>query len=264
MLGIYITAGYPDIQTTIKALQILDKHGIDLIELGVPFSDPMADGPVIQEASHKALLNGTNLDEIFSAVKQARESTQIQNDQKGLNNLILFSYYNPLFAYGFEKLITNCQKHKIAGVLIPDLPLEEAEELCKKFQLANLDLILLAAITSTKERLEKISSLSQPWIYLVSRTGVTGSSADIKSLQASEVDDNNLRVEAMIKKLKSISKKPVALGFGIDSRQKVESTIAYGADMAIIGSKAVKVLAEKGLNGFEEFISDLQAQPNAL
>jgi len=256
MLGIYITAGYPDLQTTINALEILDKSGVDLIELGVPFSDPMADGPVIQQASHTALLNGTNLDLIFKAVKQARETAKPSRSKKGLNNLILFSYYNPLFVYGFDKLISKCKENQIAGVLIPDLPLEEAKSLCAKFKSVNLDLILLASITSTQERLEKISELSNPWVYLVSRTGVTGSNADIKKLQANQDADSDSRVREIIKKLKSMSNKPIALGFGIDSPQKAQSALDCGADIAIIGSKAVKVLADEGLEGFENFIKD--------
>jgi tryptophan synthase alpha chain len=264
MLGIYITAGYPNLQTTINALKILDESDVDLIELGVPFSDPMADGPVIQQASHTALLNGTNLDEIFKAVNQARSVAKPRNEKKGLNNLILFSYFNPLFIYGFDKLISKCKENQIAGVLIPDLPLEEAEALCEKFQLAKLDLILLASITSTQERLEKISKLSNPWIYLVSRTGVTGSSADIKNLQANQDPENDSRVSEIIKKLKNMSNKPIALGFGIDSAEKVKTALDGGADIAIIGSKAVKVLAEEGLECFDKFIDSLQAPLNVL
>jgi len=264
MLGIYITAGYPDLKTTIKALEILDELDVDLIELGVPFSDPMADGPVIQQASHRALLNGTNLDEIFKAVHQAKTTSKARSDKKGLNNLILFSYFNPLFIYGFDKLIENCTKNQIAGVLIPDLPLEEAESLCEKFKSANLDLILLASITSTQERLEKISKLSNPWIYLVSRTGVTGSNADIKNLQLNQDTENDSRVNEIIKKLKFLSNKPIALGFGIDSASKAQSALDNGADIAIIGSKCVKVLAEEGLEGFENFLKHLREPLNAL
>lgn len=259
MLGIYLTAGYPDLNTTIEALKILDRSEIELIELGVPFSDPMADGPVIQKASHEALLNGINLDIIFSAVSQARKDLNLTKTQKtGLNNLILFSYYNPLFAYGFDKLIENCKLHKVSGVLIPDLPLEEAEELCKRFSKEGLDLILLAAITSTPDRLEKISKLSNPWIYLVSRTGVTGTAEEIKDLQAATSNGSSNEVEGIIEELKKISNKPIALGFGIDSKTKVNSALNSGADMAIIGSKAVKVLADEGLMAFESFIKNLK------
>lgn len=260
MLGIYITAGYPNTATTVDALQVLDQAGVDLIELGVPFSDPMADGPVIQKASYEALKQGMNLDKIFALIDQARAQGVKSNDKKGLNNLILFSYYNPLFVYGFDTLIQECLKHKVSGILIPDLPLEEAEELCTKFKNAGLDLILLAAITSTAERLERIAKLSNPWIYLVSRTGVTGSDQDIKNLQANTDASNTERVKTMIKQIKSYSDKSVALGFGIDSPSKVAEALAAGADMAIIGSKAVSVLEESGITGFEKFIKSLDAK----
>jgi len=242
MLGIYITAGYPDYQTSLKALKILDQQKVDLIELGVPFSDPLADGPVIQLAASEALKQGMNLDKIFTLVQEAQLST----------TTILFSYYNPLFVYGFEKLIEQCLANKISGVLIPDLPVNEARELSAMFRKANLDLILLAAVTSTDSRLEEIASLSQPWIYLVSRTGVTGSEANHSGF--------DIKIKEIIKKLKAAgNNKTVALGFGIDSPEKVKETFELGADMAIVGSKAVKVLAEEGLPAFEKFIAALKS-----
>ena len=257
MLGIYITAGYPNIESTKKALRILDDKGVELIELGVPFSDPMADGPVIQEASFQALENGTNLEKIFSMVQELRQEG-FKDIGKGLDNTILFSYYNPLFSYGFDELILKCQETGVRGVLIPDLPLEEASELCEKFKKAHLDLILLAAITSSKERLEKICELSNPWIYLVSRTGVTGSSADISNLQASDdAASQEIKLKEVIKVIKAQSNKKLALGFGIDSKEKVDNAHKLGADMAIIGSKTVKLLGKEGIEGFSKFIHEL-------
>jgi tryptophan synthase alpha chain len=259
MLGIFITAGYPDRNKTIKALQILDAAGVDLIELGVPFSDPLADGSVIQKASYEALKQGINLDEIFSLIDTARKNSSNAASAKGLNNVILFSYYNPLYAYGWDRLIDQCLKHKVRGALIPDLPVDEAGALVNKFKNKGLSLTLLAAVTSTDERLKRIAELSEPFVYLVSRTGVTGSAADIQKLQNSQRADNDLA--ALIRKLKSYTKKPIGLGFGIDSRAKVEEALAAGADMAIVGSKAIKVLEEdqsSDLLGFKSFVADLQ------
>lgn len=262
MLGIYITAGYPNKETTVKALQVLDELGVDLIELGVPFSDPLADGPVIQKASHEALKQGINLDVIFDIVYQSRQNklaakhnTHNQQNQcsiirKGLDNLILFSYYNPLYAYGFEKLCQKCNEHGISGVLIPDLPVDEAGELSKLLKKYNLTLTLLAAVTSTDERLKRIAELSEPFVYLVSRTGITGSQGDV----------NNEVLRNIIAKLKTHTNKPIGVGFGIDSAVKVKETLALGADMAIVGTKAVKLLEEDksdNLNLFREFISSL-------
>lgn len=250
MLGIYITAGYPDIKTSKKALRSLDDNGVELIELGVPFSDPLADGPVIQKASFEALQNGTNLDTIFNLVSELRNEGCKSKDKVGLNNVILFSYFNPLFVYGFDKLIEKCKETGVRGALIPDLPLEEAQGLAEKFKTAGLDLILLIAVTSTKERIQKISELSNPWIYLVSRTGVTGANTDSQN--------NDEKLKEIINEIKSNTNKRVALGFGIDSKEKVNHTLSLGADMAIIGSKTVTLLSDSGLDAFNDFIVNLK------
>jgi tryptophan synthase alpha chain len=255
MLGIYLTAGHPDLETSKKALRSLDDQGVELIEIGVPFSDPLADGPVIQKSSFEALQNGVNLDVIFKLISELRNEGTGSKEKIGLNNVILFSYFNPLFSYGFDNLIKKCKETGIRGALIPDLPIEEAQELSVKFKEAGLDLILLVAVTSTPERIKKIAELSHPWIYLVSRTGVTGSKEDIQNLQTHESSDEKLK--SLIKEIKSHTNKQVAVGFGIDSKEKVVHTLSLGADMAIIGSKTVKLLAESGLGSFSKFIAEL-------
>lgn len=261
MLAIYITAGYPTVGTTVTALRILDKAGIDIIELGVPFSDPLADGPVIQRASHTALSNGVNLDRIFEMVDAAR-ADGVQAAGKGLDNIILFSYYNPLFAYGFDKLIARCLEHKIRGVLIPDLPVDEATELRARFEAAGLHLVLLAAITSTDERLAMIAQNSSPFIYLVSRIGTTGSNDDIRSLRAGAVADTGSRLREVIAKLRAAAPdKLIGLGFGIDSPERVHEAYEQGADIAIIGSKAIRVMEEDSkLEAFTKFIDSLKSK----
>ncbi len=261
MLAIYITAGYPTVETTIKALRILDKAGVDIIELGVPFSDPLADGPVIQRASHAALANGVNLDRIFEMVDTAR-AEGVHAAGKGLDNIILFSYYNPLFAYGFDRLIARCLEHKVRGVLIPDLPVDEATELRVKFQAAGLHLVLLAAITSTDERLASIARNSSPFIYLVSRIGTTGSSEDLRDLRANIDDGNDARLRTVISKLRTAAPdKLIGLGFGIDSPEKVREAYSQGADIAIIGSKAITVMEEDTkLGAFTKFIDSLKSK----
>lgn len=241
MLGIYITAGYPNANATIEALCILDKAGVDLIELGVPFSDPLADGPVIQKAAFESLKQGMNLDKIFDLYKKAGIKTKT----------ILFSYYNPLYVYGWDKLIKQCLINKISGILIPDLPVDEAEELSAKFKAAGLDLVLLAAITSTEERLKRIYDLSSPFVYLVSRVGITGAGDATKEKAEQELLDKT------IAKLKSFGDKPIALGFGIDSKDKVEAAYRQGADMAIIGTKTVTLTED--LKAFEDFISSIKS-----
>ena len=249
MLGIFITAGYPDRSTTVEALKVLDSEGVELIELGVPFSDPLADGPAIQNASFKALEQGTNLDEVFSIYKEADISTKT----------ILFSYYNPLHAYGFDRVIEKCKETGISGTLIPDLPVDEAEDLVTKFREAGLDLVLLAAITSTDDRLKKIAELSSPFVYLVSRVGVTGSSDEAKSLKgdAAETEGSNEVLKSQIAKLREYGAGQVAIGFGIDSADKVSQTLEL-ADMAIVGSKAIKVLEQEGSTGLQKFVAGLK------
>lgn len=258
MLGIFITAGYPSYNESLEALKFLDESEVDLIELGVPFSDPLADGPTIQKASHEALMNGMNLDKVFELVTEAKVKTKI----------ILFSYFNPLYAYGFEKLIKRCQETGVNGVLIPDLPVEEAEKYSAMFKEAGLDMILLASITSSEERLKKIVEHSHPWIYLVSRVGITGSDQEVSSLRGTDVIPTSLHssgqapqssysLNESLTKLKKLTTKKIGIGFGIDSREKVDATLASGADMAIIGSKVIKE-QEKGLNAFKDFVLSLR------
>lgn len=250
MLGIFITAGYPNYEKSMKALKILHSLNVDLIELGVPFSDPLADGPVIQKASHQALEQGMNLDKIFEMI----QATKIN-----FKNLILFSYYNPLFIYGIDRLIEKALEVGVKGFLLPDLPLEEAEKISNKFSAVGLDLILLAAITSSESRLEKIAKLSNPWIYLVSRIGITGSAIDIAGLKQNAVDED-LLLDKTLKALKKFSDKKIAIGFGIDSPEKVQACLAQGADIAIVGSKAIKVLEEddtENLDKFRDFVQKL-------
>ena len=264
MLAIYLTAGYPDWDKSLAALRLLDKHKIDLIELGIPFSDPLADGPVIQNASFKALEAGMTIDRAFDLVNEARNYDGYDpNSGTGLSNLIFFSYYNPLYVYGFEKLAANCAKNGIKGVLIPDLPMDEASELIDIFKNYDLTLTLLAAVTSTEERLEQITQLSSPFVYLVSRVGVTGSKQDIESMKSSGADSEEEALELVRKQIRIMkavdSSKNIGLGFGIDSKAKVEEAFELGADMAIIGTKALKVLEESDdkLSQLEKFLVDI-------
>jgi len=249
VLGIFITAGYPSYDESLEALKFLDESEVDLIELGVPFSDPLADGPTIQKASHEALVNGMNLDKVFQLVTEAKIKTKI----------ILFSYFNPLYAYGFEKLVKRCQETGVNGVLIPDLPVEEAEKYSAMFKDHGLDMILLASITSSEERLKKIVEHSHPWIYLVSRVGITGSNQEISSLKKAD-DSEEKKLADVLAQLKKLTTKKIGIGFGIDSREKVDATLASGADMAIIGSKVIKE-QEKGLEAFKDFINSLACHP---
>src|SRR4028119_648293 len=169
----FITAGDPDLKTTAQALRILDQSGADLIELGVPYSDPLADGPTIQAAATRALQRGVSLDNVLEMVKDVAPDLKAP--------LILFTYYNPILNRGIESFLKQIAEVGVKGLVVPDLPLEEAESLLKPAAEIGIEVILLVAPTSPKERIEAISHKSQGFIYLVSVTGVTGVRTELES-----------------------------------------------------------------------------------
>jgi tryptophan synthase alpha chain len=254
MLGIFITAAYPSEDACIQALKILHEEKVSLIELGIPFSDPLADGPIIQNASFKALANGINIDKVFELVAKARsEVGSVNSDHYGLNNIIFFTYYNPVYVYGIEKLAQKCSEYGIKGLLIPDLPVEEAETVSKVLKSYGLTLTLLVAITSSEQRIKKIVEVSEPFIYLVSRIGITGSDSDISKWQGT----NTILKQKIAEIRKYAPNKPIGLGFGIDDAAKVHDTLDLGVEIAIIGTKAIRVLEEDqshDLAVFRDFI----------
>ena len=182
----YVTLGDPDLETTRRVVLELEAAGADLIELGVPFSDPLADGPVIQRATERALSQGFTLEKGLTWVADLRRQTQVP--------LVLFSYYNPLFAYGFERLAAAAKQRGIDGFLITDLSVEEAEGPLQVLRKAGLDSVFLAAPTSTDERIRKIAAYSSGFIYAVSRTGVTGARKSLSD-----------EVQSLIRKIRSHS-----------------------------------------------------------
>jgi len=220
----FITAGYPNLQTTEKLITEFTKIDVDILELGVPFSDPLADGPIIQEASKAALENGVNLPAILKTVKNARRASNMP--------ICLMTYYNPVFCYGQEKFVQDAVKAGVDGVIIPDLPPEEAKDLIKASRKYNLATIFFLAPTSTKKRIKLVSQASTGFIYYVSLTGVTGPR---KSLP-----------EDLIKKVKTFkkfTKKPICVGFGVSSPEQVKA-IQKVADGVIVGSAIVGKIKE--------------------
>ena len=236
----FITAGDPDLQTTAKALQALDANGADIIELGVPHSDPLADGPVIQAAARRSLARGTTLDAVLEMVSGVTPSLR--------SPLILFTYYNPILHRGIERFLDEAAAAGVRGLIVPDLPLEEAEILLEEAAKRGIDLVLLVAPTSPAERIEAIALKSQGFIYLVSVTGVTGMRSQIGS-----------RVEDLIKQLRSVTDKPIGVGFGISKPEHARQMIDWGADAAIVGSAIVKLLAEEGVEAIATFCQTLKA-----
>lgn len=215
----FITAGDPDLRTTCELLIELAEGGATIIELGVPFSDPMADGPVIQRASDRALRHGFGVKEVIETAAKAREKTAVP--------IVLFSYFNPLFQYGFERLSAEARDAGVDGILITDLIAEESDVYRVALDSNGLDMIFLAAPTSTDARLEMIAQRARGFIYAVSRAGVTGQS-----------DDLSREAEKLVGRIRKFSDLPVAVGFGISTREQVQETWGF-ADAAVVGSAIV-------------------------
>lgn len=240
----FITAGDPDLETTAAALRVLDQSGADLIELGVPYSDPLADGPVIQAAATRALAQGIRLDDVLDLVK--RVSPELRSP------IILFTYYNPILNRGIERFLEQIADAGVKGLVVPDLPLEEADGLIRPAIARGIELTLLVAPTSPKDRIAAIADQSQGFIYLVSTTGVTGMRTQVQS-----------RVKDLLVELQTVTDKPIGVGFGISQPEHARQVMEWGADAAIVGSAFVKRLAEgtpdKGLRAIGEFCQSLKA-----
>ncbi|MEG5016279.1 MULTISPECIES: tryptophan synthase subunit alpha [unclassified Microcoleus] len=239
----FITAGDPDLETTAKALQILDDNGADAIELGVPYSDPLADGPVIQAAATRALQRGTRLDAVLEMV--AKVSPNLRSP------IILFTYYNPILYRGIETFLQQIKSAGVQGLVVPDLPLEEADSLIQPANKLGIELTLLVAPTSPKSRIEAIARQSQGFIYLVSVTGVTGVREGLET-----------RAKELLQELRAVTDKPIGVGFGISQPEHARQVKEWGADAVIVGSAFVKRLAEgtpeQGLEAIGEFCKSLK------
>ena len=221
----YITAGDPDLRTTGKIALALENSGVDIIELGIPFSDPVADGPTIQAASQRALAKGASLKKIFAMVRDLRSKTRIP--------LLFMTYYNPVFKFGLDKFFKACRETGVDGVIIPDLPVEEAREAIGLGKRHGVATVFLVAPTSPKSRIKTIAAKAKGFIYYVSLTGVTGARRKLPP----EVLSN-------VRAIKALTDKPVAVGFGVSDPKQARS-IAKVADGVIIGSALVKIISEK-------------------
>ncbi len=219
----FVTAGDPDISVSKEIVLDLAAAGADIIELGVPFSDPMADGPIIQDSSMRALAKGVDLQQIITMVGEVRKTCEVP--------IVLFSYLNPLLAYGFEKLAEECAAVDIDGILVTDAVDEEANELASILRNHKIDLISLVAPTSTDERLASIAAHAGGFIYAVARTGVTGESSEISS------DARDL-----VARMRRFTRLPIAVGFGISTPEQIKEVWRY-ADAAVVGSAIVKKIA---------------------
>ena len=231
----FITAGDPSLPATEKLVYDLEKGGADIIELGIPFSDPLADGPVIQASHQRALKKNVALIDVFKLVSRVRKKTQIP--------LCFMLSYNLIVKYGSEKFYSDCEKYGVDGVIIPDLPPEES---IVDRRPSTVDSIFLVSPTSTEERIKLITRKSSGFIYLVSVAGITG--------KRQELAEN---LEALVSRIKKYSKLPVAIGFGISTPSQAAQA-AKVADGVIVGSAIVDLIARKKFKAIPRFISSLR------
>ncbi len=226
----FLTAGDPDYQTSLAIIKQLPQNGVDIIELGIPFLDPAGDGPVIEEASKRAIKTGMNLHKVLQMVGEFRAYNQT-------TPIILMGYYNPILHYGLEKFCADAAQAGVDGLLVVDLPPEEDLELRNFAQGKNgqnqLDFIKLVALTSDENRIKKIAANASGFLYLVSILGITGTKS------ANLIDLKN-----HLQKIKNISNLPVVVGFGIKSKEQIEEIENIGADGVVVGSALVKVIEE--------------------
>ena len=221
----FLTGGDPAPEKTVEYILTMEKAGADLIEIGIPFSDPTAEGVVIQDANIRALKAGTTTDKIFEIVKEVRKTSQIP--------LVFLTYLNPVFHYGYEAFFKKCKEYQVDGLIIPDLPYEEKEELFGVCESYGIDLISLIAPTS-HERIRMIAKEAKGFVYCVSSLGVTGVRSEIKT-----------DVAKMVEMVKEVNDIPAAIGFGISTPEQAKK-MASVSDGAIVGSAIVKIVAKYG------------------
>ena len=239
----FLTAGDPTPEKTIEYILEMDEAGADLIEIGIPFSDPVAEGPVIHEANIRALKQETHTDTVFHIVEKVREKTDIP--------LVFLTYINPVFYYGYEEFFTKSEQLGVDGIIIPDLPFEEKGEIREYAKKHNVDIISLIAPTS-KERIKMIAEDASGFIYVVSSLGVTGVRSEIKT-----------DLKSIISIIKEVTDVPTAVGFGINTTEQARN-ISKISDGVIVGSAIVKIIAEHGENAGKYIVEYVKSMKNAV
>ncbi len=229
ILSIYFTAGYPSLNDTIEIIKTLDETSVDLIEIGMPFSDPIADGPVIQESSNTAIDNGMNISVLFDQLRDVRKITQIP--------IVLMGYLNPVYQYGYQNFVKSIIDCDIDGVIIPDMPLNDYIKKFKNhFDKSNISFISLISPNTSDERIKEIDNISNGFIYVVSSSSITGKRSDFSDEQINyfkRVGDLNLM-------------NPKIIGFGISDKKTYQSACKY-SDGAIIGTSFIKAISKNNL-----------------
>ncbi len=241
LLSIYFTAGYPNLEDTVPVLESLQANGVDMVEIGLPFSDPLADGPTIQASGTQALKNGMTTTLLFEQLKDIRKTVSIP--------LIIMGYFNPVLQYGVENFCKKCQEIGIDGFILPDLPLaeyqEHYQEMFEKYGLVN---VFLITPQTSDERIKQIDDASNGFIYMVSSASVTGSQSGFGNAQTDYFD----RIKNM--KLNN----PQIVGFGINNSETFDAATKY-TNGAIIGSAFIKMLTTKGIDGISDFVKSIRS-----
>jgi len=238
----YVTVGYPSIEATLEVVPLLARSGCDIVELGIPFSDPLADGVTIQKASFHALNNGVSPHICLEVAGQLRRKANVP--------LVFMTYYNPVLSYGLEAFCRDCVRSGVNGLIVPDLPPDEGAELDAISKRLKLDLIYLLAPTSTEERIRLVAQRSRGFIYLVSVTGVTGARESLP-----------VGLESFIAKVRSITGQPLCVGFGISTPQQA-AQVARLADGVIVGSKVIQLMEVK--DNFASLVSFVRELKQAI
>jgi len=239
----FLTAGYPNLETSFQLIKTLVQKGADILELGIPYSEPLADGPVLQKASETALKQGIKVKDTFALVARAKEEVAIP--------MVLLVYYNVIFRYGLAEFVREAKAAGVAGLIVPDLPMEEAEPLQEEGSKQDLDIISLVAVTSTPERIQRIAEISRGFIYGVSLTGVTG----VRNELVAGLGD-------WVKMLHTYTEKPIAIGFGISTPEQA-AQVAQVAEGVIVGSAIIKVIeANKEKANLLEIVGDFVGELN--
>ena len=239
----FLTAGDPTIDKTVEYILAMEEAGCDLVEIGIPFSDPMAEGVVIQDANVRALKHNTTTDDVFDIVRRVREKTDIP--------LVFLTYINPVFYYGYDKFFKKCKQLNINGIISPDLPYDEKDEILETANKYDVDIISLIAPTSS-ERIKMIAKDASGFIYVVSSMGVTGMRSEIKT-----------DLKSIIKDIKEVTNIPTAVGFGINTPKQAEK-ISKIADGVIVGSAIVNIIGEHGENAAEPIKDYVKKMKNAI
>jgi tryptophan synthase alpha chain len=235
----YITIGYPSIDATLKAIPLLADSGCDIIEMGIPFSDPLADGVTIQKASYQTIKNGVTTKSCMDIAKELSRKTSIP--------LAFMTYYNPVFKYGLDKFCSDCCRSGVNGLIIPDLTPDEGSHLESISQKNNLNLVYLLSPSSTDRRINLVAERSQGVIYLVSVTGITGTRTSISS-----------DLNTFVSRVRKIARQPLCVGFGISSPEQAKR-IAQIADGVIIGSKIIQLMeTDRSLKSTSTFIRQVR------